>query len=581
MNEHRYSLCSVVLSFVVISMLSAGALAQGTQTGTIRGVVRDQQGLPMPGVTVTAASPALQGTRSAVTDDSGLYSLRALAAGLYTLTFERAAFATLTEEVALPVGLEVDEDVELAAAGRTETVEVTARPPAAAATPVVGANFTYTEIERLATPRTLQGIAQLSPGLTENSPNARQVVVNGAFAFDNVFMINGVDVNDNLLAQPQNLFIEDAIQETQVLTAGVPAEYGRFTGGVVNAITRSGGNTYSGSVRINFLNPAWTDETPFERTERLNDLQQIYEGTLGGPIAKDRLWFFGATRYQNTSSSNTLPVTAIPYVQTDRNARGEIKLTGTPAPGHLVQGGYANNSQTLGKTGGAVSLLIDPAALDNETRPNWYAFTNYRGVAGRRLLVEAQYSERRFAFEGLGGTSTRIVDSPFAAVSQGPPFPSIYNAPLGDATDPERRNNRQVTGSVTSFWNRIGRHETKGGYEYFRSQRTSTGTLSATGYFFATDYATDASGRPLLDASGRLMPVFVPGESFLEVLPAARGPVMNIDTHSVFAGDHWTLGRRWSADLGARFTTGRMVAEYVESLYLPAHRGRNAALQAA
>ena len=71
-------------------------------------------------------------------------------------------------------------------------------------------------------------------------------------------MINGVDVNDNLFAQPQNLFIEDAIEETQVLTSGISAEYGRFTGGVVNAITKSGGNMFSGSGRVNFLNPAWT-----------------------------------------------------------------------------------------------------------------------------------------------------------------------------------------------------------------------------------------------------------------------------------------------------------------------------------
>ena len=81
------------------------------------------------------------------------------------------------------------------------------------------------------------------------------MVINGAFAFDNIFMVNGVDVNDNLFAQPQNLFIEDAIEETQVLTSGISAEYGRFTGGVVNAITKSGGNTFSGSGRVNFLNP--------------------------------------------------------------------------------------------------------------------------------------------------------------------------------------------------------------------------------------------------------------------------------------------------------------------------------------
>ena len=94
--------------------------------------------------------------------------------------------------------------------------------------------------------------------MNEVSPNTGQLVVNGAFAYDNVFMINGVDVNDNLFATPQNLFIEDAIEETQVLTSGISAEYGRFTGGVINAITKSGGNAFSGTGRINFLNDDWT-----------------------------------------------------------------------------------------------------------------------------------------------------------------------------------------------------------------------------------------------------------------------------------------------------------------------------------
>ena len=138
--------------------------------------------------------------------------------------------------------------------------------------------------------------------MTENSPNANQVVINGAFAFDSAFLVNGVDVNDNVLAQPQSLFIEDAIEETQVLTSGISAEYGRFSGGVINAITKSGGNLFSGSGRDQFQNPSWTTETPFEASRPVpivhtDDLQQVYEGTFGGPLVRDRLWFFTSGRY--------------------------------------------------------------------------------------------------------------------------------------------------------------------------------------------------------------------------------------------------------------------------------------------
>ena len=75
-------------------------------------------------------------------------------------------------------------------------------------------------------------IALLSPNVTDNTPNAGQLTIAGAFAYDNVFLVDGVDVNDNLFGDANNLFIEDAIEETQVLTSGISAEYGRFSGGV-------------------------------------------------------------------------------------------------------------------------------------------------------------------------------------------------------------------------------------------------------------------------------------------------------------------------------------------------------------
>ena len=217
----------------------------------------------------------------------------------------------------------------------TEAVQVVAETPSVIATPTVGANIRKEEIDALATPRTIQGIATLAPNVTERSPNAGQVVINGAFAWDNVFMVNGVDVNDNLFAQPQNLFIEDAIEETTVLTSGISAEYGRFSGGVVNAVTKSGGNTFSGSYRVNLLNPSWTVETPFETsatnpgtgaaksvTEYPDKLQGIHEATFGGPIVRDRLWFFGAGRYQKTDTPITLPETGItPHLERPQPAR--------------------------------------------------------------------------------------------------------------------------------------------------------------------------------------------------------------------------------------------------------------------
>jgi hypothetical protein len=535
-------------------------LAQGVQTGTIRGMVTDQQGLAVPGVTVTVTSPALQGPRTAVTDREGLFVIRALPPGDYEVRFELAGFATLTRETAVPLGSVVEVDVPMRAAGVAESIQVIADLPAPVATAVVGMNIRQDEVEQLATPRTIQGIAQLSPAVNENSPNAGQLIVNGAFAFDNVFMINGVDVNDNLFAQPQNLFIEDAIEETQVLTSGISAEYGRFTGGVINAITKSGGNIFSGSGRINFLNPAWTTETPFERcedlsivtcsapSEHIDVLSRTYEGTFGGPIVRDRLWFFTSGRWATVNSSLTVRETGVVLPTNDRNRRGEIKVTGTAVDGHTLQGAFVNDPRTRTNETGVNDLIIDPNSMADRIDPNWYAYGTYRGVLGNNLLVEVQASDRRYRTT-LGGTGKNILDSPFVGTC----YCNIFNAPYFDATDPEDRNNRQVTGNVTDFWNRSGRHETKYGYEFFRSQRTGGNSQSPTSYVFGVDYAIDADGNPLRDANGFLVPDFVPGESYYVQYPALTNAVMNVDNHSVFVQDHWTINDRWSADLGARF----------------------------
>ena len=550
------------LSVVLLAMgIAASAAAQGVQAGTIRGTIKDQQDLPVPGVTVTATSPALQGPRAGVSDTEGRYTLSALPAGTYTLKFELSGFGTIERPVAVPLGVTVEQNASMRPAGVTETVQVVASEPSPIATPVTGANFKHEEIESLANSRTIQGIAQLAPALTTNSPNATQVVINGAFAYDTIFMVNGVDINDNLFAQPQNLFVEDAIDETQVLTSGISAEYGRFSGGVINAVTKSGSNRFSGSGRVNVTNPSWTAATPFEeqgqaqgkRTADLahpNTFFRTYEGVFGGPVLKDHLWFFTSGRYQDTSSPLTLAVTGTVITQEDNNKRGEIKVTGSPGNGHTIEGGFLNDPRSLSNSSGLGNgFLIDPHAVSDRSFPNWYYYTNYRGVLRNNLLVEARYSQRHFSFNQTGPSGANILDSPFLDTNQ----QFLYNAPYFDPNDPEERNNQQITGNVTNYWNLAGRHDTKAGYEWFRSQRTGGNSQSPTSYVFVSDFLTDASGAAILDSTGRPTPVFVPGVSLVQYYPAVKGAVLNVDNNSAFVQDHWAINPHWSADLGARF----------------------------
>jgi hypothetical protein len=297
-------------AIVIVCTSLTPAFAQGVQTGTLRGMVVDAQNQPVPGATVTAASPALLQPRSEITDTAGLFVFRSLPPGDYTVTIAMPSFQDFTRTVTVPLGGTVEQNAKLALAAVTEQVDVVGTVPPPLATSSIGLNIKHDEIEALATSRTLFGISTLSPGLNTNTPNAGQVAISGAFAFDNIYMINGVDVNDNLFGSPQDLFIEDAIEETQVLTSGISAEYGRFSGGVINAITRSGGNTFSGSYRASLTNPSWVTETPFEKSNGVtheDDLNVTHEATFGGPLVRDRLWFFSAGRLPTAPSPRRCP----------------------------------------------------------------------------------------------------------------------------------------------------------------------------------------------------------------------------------------------------------------------------------
>ena len=272
--------------FVLALLLgfSATTSAQGTQSGTLSGTVKDQEGLVVPGATVTVTSPALQGARSTVSDENGNYSIPGLPPGTYAIRFELSGMTPVSREgTVVPLGGSAIVDASLGLANVTETVLVIAERSSVLSTPTAVTNLQAAEVSVLPIGRTPARIAEIAPGLTDNTPNLGQVTISGAFAYDNVFMIDGVDVNDNLFGTANNVFIEDAIAETQILTSGISAEYGRFSGGVINLVTKRGGNRFSGAYRLNLSKPSWSEETPLEEsrgTERSDKLSTFTEGTL-------------------------------------------------------------------------------------------------------------------------------------------------------------------------------------------------------------------------------------------------------------------------------------------------------------
>ena len=544
------------------TIIAAGsAAAQGLQTGVVTGTVRSSDGLSLPGATVTVTSPALQGTRTALTDLNGNYVIRGLPPGNYTATIEMTGMATRTEKVVVALGGTTSLDATMALAGVSESVQVSAESSPAVTNTVTGANYRKTDIDALPVGRTPQYVAELAPNLTDNTPNTGQLQIAGGFAFDNVFLMDGVDINDNIFASPHNLFIEDAIDETQVLTAGISAEYGRFSGGVVNIVTKRGGNQFSGSYRATLSNPSWVDETPFETTTRRDSLQSTHEATLGGPILRDKVWFFLSGRSENIEVPYNLVETGIPGAQTNDDKRIDGKVTWTVAKNHTFQGSFLNNDTKQLGNRGISSQAIDPSVLVDRETPQKIGVFNWNGVLSPRLFATAQYSRKYFGFRNAGGSSTVLQDSPMRSRGTGLPSGRLFNAPYFDATDPEDRNNEQLAGSVSYFLttSKGGSHDVKAGWERFNSSDKGGNSQTSTGYVYWTPYLT-SGGAPVFGSNGRVVPLFDPNETLVYNWIASRGAKIDITTNSFYAHDRWSATRNLSVDLGVRYEKVRTEA---------------------
>jgi len=204
----------IILSvFLFACLLTPGAYAQGVQTGTLTGIVTSSDHVVLSDAVVTVTSAALQGQRSTSSDVNGVYVLANLPPGTYSVKIAKTGLADFERTVRVPLGGTAMADATMSIASVVESVVVEGVAPPAVTAIQTSGNIQAAEVNLLPMGRTPYLIAELMPGVTTNVPNANQVTISGGFAYDNVFLIDGVDVNDNLLGTSNDLYIEDAIGE--------------------------------------------------------------------------------------------------------------------------------------------------------------------------------------------------------------------------------------------------------------------------------------------------------------------------------------------------------------------------------
>jgi hypothetical protein len=540
----------LVLGLAVALLWALPAFTQGNPNGKLSGRVTagDQ---PLPGVKVTMASPNLQGTKSTVTSSTGDYLFPSLPPGEYAVTFEAQGLQTVKQVLRIGAAQSSTLDTEMAAAAVTEEIVVTGSLENISQTVQSATTYTKQLVDELPTGRTLNEVVALSPGVQPNGPAKNTatglgaITISGAPSYENLFLINGVVANENVRGQAFDLFIEDAIQETTTATAGVSAEYGRFTGGVVNVLTKSGGNSFSGSLRDTLRNQSWEAKTPLT-VKQTDKVVPTYEATLGGPVLRDRLWFFLAARDLDLSQTLNTNITNIPYPSGEKQQRYEGKLTASITPSHTLVGSYLKvKDKQLGNSFQAILDLL--SVYDRETPQEQYS-GNYTGVLTENLVATAQYSKRKFTFIGSGAPSTDLIAGTLLLDrSRGN---ARYHSPtFCGICGPELRNNENYLGKLSYFLSteKTGSHDIVGGVDSFNDVRLANNHQSG------SDYRILGTGAVL--RGNDIFPIFAnDGSTIIQYNPIAKlSQGTAFKTNSAYLNDTWRFSDRMTFGIGVRY----------------------------
>jgi Carboxypeptidase regulatory-like domain/TonB dependent receptor-like, beta-barrel len=350
---------------ILLALVAASLFAQ-TPTGKLFGTVTDDQGAPLPGVTVEATSPKLVGKAAAVTDENGAYRLFALTPGLYRVTFALQGFKTVARDgIIVEIEQSIKLNVALEAGAIEEQVTVVGQSPLIdVKSTVKGMTLTREVFSALPRGRDFDSPVNAIPGV-QNEPMLSGISVDGASGAENMFYVDGTDIT-NLYngVRGQNVAFE-FVDEVQVKASGYQAEYGGSLGGVVNVITRQGGNAFHGDViayysgsglngkerdtlRLNPYDISVAEYVNYQDLYGKDDVDRLEAGfDLGGYILRDRLWFFTSFLpvYQQTTRHVVFDpsMTTGDYTRRDYSWNGQAKLTAQPFKSMRLGASFVSN----------------------------------------------------------------------------------------------------------------------------------------------------------------------------------------------------------------------------------------------
>jgi hypothetical protein len=489
----------------VSSLLAGQAASAQERFSTITGTVVDQSGGAVPGVTVTLTHMDTKRTTVRTTDTDGSYAAREIEPGRYTIRLELAGFTT-TEmaDVNLLLGKTLKIPSTLALGTVTESVQVVGESPLIdIASTARGNNIPAEEFDNLPKGRSFESLAAAAPSVNMGALEGG-IQVNGASAGENNFTVDSVSVNSLVHGHQRQEAVFEHLQEVQVKTSGLSAEYGGALGGVISAVTKSGGNDFKGSVFYYYSGDSLSSTSALDqrlvldpltqnRAYTLQDTAQSFRrhdvgASLGGPIIKNKLYFFAATSqvFEDRSRDYQLG-TGLSTGQRDLRVQSNFgKLTWeatsrlrvnvsalhtpTRAEGTLVafDGADANGS----------TQTLEGVAANNDRGyriPQWQAAGTVDYVVSNSTVVSLRAGYFRDSFEDTGINTNQTYE--YAASSVGlAGVPSQYQQPAGFSNLPRARvsdhdltSRKYVNLEMTTVVQAAGTHNVKLGGGWSRS----------------------------------------------------------------------------------------------------------------
>lgn len=395
----KFPLKMLVTSLACLGLLSATEAYPQRLTGAIRGVVRDPSGAPIPGVTVEITSEALiGGPRAVVTGEEGLYRFPALPPGDYDLTVSLSGFTTVRRSgLRVVVGSTVTEDVVLEVAPVQETVTVVAETPVVDVTrSSESTNYTQDLVENTPVTRySFFDLVNAAPGAAQTRYNEPvRTAFFGSNTNENSYQLDGTDLTAPLTGAAWPYPSPDVIEEMEILSLGAPAEFGNMQGAVVNVVTKSGGNEFHGDLNFFYqsqdLTGSNTDdaEDPLFSELRFHRAKfQDWTAQLGGPILKDKVWFFAGGQFYRDHYSQ--PGTDPEFPQKEEDDRIFAKVTWQINAKNKLTGQLHNDYYRIPRP---IAFNLPPEAATEETGDNPTPNVTWTSVVNDNTYFDVRYA---------------------------------------------------------------------------------------------------------------------------------------------------------------------------------------------